>query len=373
MKNMKKKQNSNMILTGSDDPSSPPFRKYGWIVHVITWGILCIFPIIMSLASRSQQTITWDFYARFFLMLVSIIMVFYANYLFLVERFLFTRKTGRFILINIGLIAATILIVHFCMDLLPFPDRMPHPNPPPKEVMAFRFFAGNSMVYVFTIAISVAFRSTTSWYTVEAERKELERSRSEAELQNLKSQLNPHFMFNTLNNIYSLIAISPEKGQDAIHELSRLLRYVMYDSAQPFVPLEKELSFINNYVELMRLRLPEEVVLDTSISCDTPDVQIAPLLFISLIENAFKHGVSNNKPSFIYIDIRQEKDQVICDILNSNFPKDNETDKSGSGIGLANLEKRLSLLYPDNYRFHCGKETEYYRSHLSVKVKQSQS
>ncbi len=360
-------QNTNRL--NAESKAAPSFRKYGWALHLIAWGVLCGFPLIFSVSSRSEQPVTWDLYARFFIMLLSIMVMFYANYSFLVKRYLFTKKTGKFILINVGLIFLMIFAVHFFMELLPEPPMKPqHPDRPPREKFFLGFIFWNSMVYVFTIALSVAFRSTTSWYMVEEQRKDLERSRSEAELQNLKSQLNPHFLFNTLNNIYSLIAISPEKGQDAIHELSRLLRYVMHDSSQPFVPLEKELSFISNYVELMRLRLPEHVQLDTSVSCEKPNQLIAPLLFISLIENAFKHGVSNNKPSFIYIDIHQEKNEVVCDILNSDFPKDNETDKSGSGIGLVNLRKRLSLLYPGNYRFHCGKEGENYRSYLSITV-----
>lgn len=360
--------------SGKKTKAEQSFRKYGWIVHVVVWAILCSFPIILSLAGRSDHVMTWDGYVRALIMLVSIITVFYINYLYLVKKFLFTRKTWLFILVNLGLIVAIVSIVHFCMGLLPMPPENPrHGGRPPKDFFKLLFFMSNSLFYVFTIVVSVAFRSTASWFTTEAERKELERSRSEAELQNLKSQLNPHFLFNTLNNIYSLIAISPEKGQDAVHELSRLLRYVMHDSSQPFVLLEKELSFVNNYVELMRLRLPEHVQLDTSISCETPNIMVAPLLFISLIENAFKHGVSNNKPSFIYIDIHQDKSEVVCDILNSYYPKDNETDKSGSGIGLVNLQKRLALLYPGQYKFHCGKEGENYRSYLSITVNESAS
>ena len=190
--------------------------------------------------------------------------------------------------------------------------------------------------------------------------RELEKSRAEAELQNLKSQLNPHFLFNTLNNIYSLIAFSPERAQEAVHDLSRLLRYVLYDSSQPMVPLEKELDFIRNYVELMRIRLPEHVKLTTDISAATPETQVAPLLFISLIENAFKHGVSHNKPSFIDLKIHQEGTRIVCSIRNSDFPKDNGQDKSGSGIGLQNLSRRLELLYPSHHIFTYGQKGDEY-------------
>lgn len=206
---------------------------------------------------------------------------------------------------------------------------------------------------------------TNGWYQVEANQRELERERAEAELSNLKSQLNPHFLFNTLNNIYSLIAFSPEKAQEAVHDLSRLLRYVLYESNQSLVPIEKDLDFLRNYIELMRIRLPRHVDLQTDIEAATPGVMIAPLLFISLVENAFKHGVSNSQPSFIQITIQQAGDTVSCSIRNSYFPK-SAGDKSGSGIGLSNLEKRLSLLYPECYHFTYGKEGENYVAHLVI-------
>lgn len=350
--------------------AQPSFRKYGWLVHASVWLVLCGFPVLMAFAGRTQQTLTWDFYVRFVIMLSSILVVFYLNYLLFVERFLFTKKMAFFILCNVVLIIGIIGLVHFAMELLPEPanrhERREHVS---EGMMRLGFFLWNSMIYVFTIVVSVAFRATSSWHKVEAQRKELERSRTEAELQNLKSQLNPHFLFNTLNNIYSLIAFDTEKAQEAVHDLSRLLRYVMYDSSQPMVTLEKEMDFVRNYMELMRIRLPEHVRLETCIQLETPETLIAPLLCISLIENAFKHGVSNNKPSYIGIDIRQENKEVICNILNSYYPKNTDRDKSGSGIGLSNLEKRLSLLYPGKYQFTYGQEGDHYRSFLSITVK----
>ena len=151
-----------------------------------------------------------------------------------------------------------------------------------------------------------------------------------------------------------------------MHDLSRLLRYVLYESSQTHVPLGKDLDFLKNYIELMRIRLPEHVRLDTRIDCANPDKMIAPLLFISLVENAFKHGVSNNQPSFVSIGITQVDDRLECLITNSFFPKDGASDKSGSGIGLTNLRKRLSLLYPGLFTFEYGQEGDHYRAYLSI-------
>ena len=145
--------------------------------------------------------------------------------------------------------------------------------------------------------------------------------------------MNPHFLFNTLNNIYSLIQLDTTRAQQAVHDLSRMLRYVLYDSSRATVPLAAEIDFLRDYIELMRIRLPRHVRLFVSLPDAPSSTPIAPLLFISLVENAFKHGVSNEKPSYITIDIHELEGQLICSIKNSRFPK-SDSDRSGSGIGL---------------------------------------
>ena len=216
--------------------------------------------------------------------------------------------------------------------------------------------------------MSIAVKMTSRYIFIEKELETVEREKVEAELKTLKSQINPHFLFNTLNNIYSLIDLSPEKAQQAVIELSKLMRYVLYDNTPRYVPLSKEIDFIYNYVELMRLRLASNT--DLSVSQPTEKyshIEVAPLLFIALIENAFKHGVSNTQPSFVHIDISVDDDshRIICRIENSCFPKGSD-DKSGSGIGLDNLKKRLDILYPGHYTF-TTKENKYsYCSELTL-------
>jgi LytS/YehU family sensor histidine kinase len=340
-------------------PLKPPSKRLGWLIHIVAWAVLFTFPFLFM--GRDAEVVTWDRYLRFLFVMGSYVIAFYANYLCLVRRFLFTRQPVRYLVSNLLLIAVLILAVHLLMGLLPS-DRFMF------ELRYWdmaRFLLANTVGYIFVITISVAYKMTGSWYAAESERKELERSRSEAELKNLKSQLNPHFLFNTLNNIYSLIAISPERAQEAVHDLSRLLRYVLYDSSLSFVTIERDIDFVRNYVELMRIRLPGNVSVQTSITYASPDLPIAPLLFITPIENAFKHGVSNSKPSFIQIEINATHQEVNCLIRNSYFPK-NERDKSGSGIGLANLHKRLDLLYPGKYLFLYGREENVYRCELKL-------
>lgn len=345
-------------------------KRWGWVIHIVSWGVLLGFPFLFSGRDQSQS-IPLDKYLHFLTTFVSFILIFYINYLYLIKRFLFRKQTMKYLLTNALLIVALIVVTQFIQEHIPHLSERREPPFDPHWTEMIGFYLALGVIYSLITALSVAFKMTSGWYTIEAERKELERSRSEAELKNLKSQLNPHFLFNTLNNIYSLIAISQERAQETVHDLSRLLRYVMYESSHPEVPLERDLDFVRNYVELMRIRLPGHVELKTEISCSQPGTPIAPLLFISLIENAFKHGVSNNKPSYIHIDIHQEEKNVVCRIENSNFPKKVDQDKSGSGIGLVNLERRLALLYPGNHSFVCEQEGENYRCYLSITLNEA--
>uniref|UniRef100_UPI0024BBE23C sensor histidine kinase n=1 Tax=Alistipes indistinctus TaxID=626932 RepID=UPI0024BBE23C len=192
---------------------------------------------------------------------------------------------------------------------------------------------------------------------------------AQSEVKMLQNQINPHFLFNTLNNIYALVALNPQQAQYALHSLSQLLRYVLYDNNQQMMPLSKELAFIRSYVELMSLRLSKQVQLEVNLPEDDRGYQVAPLLFIALIENAFKHGVSATEPSFIHISFALTGgDTLICTVENSCFPK-NELDRSGSGIGLENLRRRLSLLYPGQHILRMEKIGEQYVAQMVLTLK----
>ena len=235
---------------------------------------------------------------------------------------------------------------------------------PPKWIFIMRDFFS----MILTVGLSAAIRLSGRWVQVEAARREAEKSRTEAELKNLRNQLNPHFLLNTLNNIYALIAFDTDKAQTAVQELSRLLRHVLYDNQQNFVTLGKEMDFIKNYIALMRIRLSSNVTVETrfDIRPDSP-TEIAPLIFISLIENAFKHGISPTDPSHIRIYFSENVHEVRCEITNSYHPK-SEADKSGSGIGLEQVGKRLELTYPGRYAWKHGisEDGKEYKSVLTI-------
>lgn len=346
------------------NPSSTK-KPFAGLIHATAWAVLFGLPFFFT---GREEVVTIEYYLRFVLVPISFMFVFYLNYFLLVDRYLFTRKAGMYIVINILLIVSVIVCVHLLMSILPEPiNRRPHGEREWQDMV--KFFTGNAIFYTLVAGLSVAIKMTDGWYRAESARKELEKSNYEAGLSNLKSQLNPHFLFNTLNNIYSLIALSPEKAQQSVHELSKLLRYVLYENNQHFVPLTKELDFIHNYVELMRIRLSEHVEIKTSIPAPPGEgILIAPLLFISLIENAFKHGVSHSEPSFIDIRLTYEDNSIFFLISNSYFPKDT-SDKSGSGIGLANLRKRLELLYPGEFMLRTERSGNSYISELLLPLK----
>lgn len=258
--------------------------KYtGYLVHITAWAVILGIPLFVTAPNRPLMQ--GPEYVRFLLVTLSFMVVFYTNYFRLIERHLFTRHPGRFLGCNLMLITVVIVLLHlFFRYILPPPDLAGMRMPEHPWQHAVRFFAGNAILYLFVVAVSVAIRMTGSWYKTETARQQLEHSRTEAELQNLKSQLNPHFLFNTLNNIYSLIQIDTSRAQQAVHDLSRMLRYVLYDSSHPAVPLSAEIDFLRDYIELMRIRLPRHVRLFVSLPDEPSQTPVAPLLFISLVE-----------------------------------------------------------------------------------------
>lgn len=337
--------------------------KYaGWLIHATVWAVVIFMPLFGTYPDK--PVMTGSEYVRFLLVPISFMAVFYLNYALFIDRFLTQKRIGLFVVANVVLIASVMTVVHLFFRYIVPPD-FHHPPKDRPFMDTFLFFARNALMYVLVTGVSVAVRMTSGWYRAEAARKDLEHRQAEAELQNLRSQINPHFLFNTLNNIYSLIQLDSSKAQTAVHDLSNLLRYVLYGGSRPEVPMNEEMAFIREYVELMRLRLPPSVKVEVSLP-DSSGTMIAPLLFISLIENAFKHGTSNNSPSFVRIVITECDGRVECETENSYFPKSRISDKSGSGIGLTNLGRRLDMLYAGRYCFRYGKEGDVYRTYLSI-------
>jgi len=343
-------------------------HKLQLFIHITGWGLFFAFPFLMF----------WK-YTNFSMMdgiihhsetVLPLMAVFYLNYFIFTEKFLFHRKTAKFLLYNI----LTIIFIGIAVRFLQRSSMPPIPyNPEFRNVSIFQelpFILWNALSLFTAAVLAVTIKMTGKWFKTETERQKEQNERTEAELKNLRQQLNPHFLFNTLNNIYALIAISPDKAQKSMLELSKLLRYVLYENNSNFVPLERELNFIHNYVELMRIRLNSDVDMKINIDVTEKNNTVAPLLFITLIENAFKHGISSSQSSFIDINIYQSTDkQLSCIIKNSYFPKD-DSDQSGSGIGLENLRRRLEILYPHKHILRTEKEGDIFVAELIIPLNQ---
>lgn len=315
------------------------------------WLMLFLSPLLFS----HEQTISLVRVAAFSIFPLCMMTVFYTNYLWLVPRYYIAHEERFYWIFNMIMILVLAVLMQLWMHLLHplFPDDG-RPHPEPSFLKQLLFVARNIFNLSVVLFIATSMEISSRWHQMEDERIEMEAARKEAELANLRSQINPHFLLNTLNNIYALTAFDTEKAQKAIMELSKMLRHMLYDNQQNMVNLKEEIQFIGNYVNLMKLRLPQNVEVRFHSNYPEPcNIQVAPLIFISLVENAFKHGVSPTEKSFIDINISAEKDLLTCEIKNSNYPK-TQQDRSGHGIGLQQVERRLNLSYPQRHTWKKG-------------------
>lgn len=232
-----------------------------------------------------------------------------------------------------------------------FPKRNPFPYPPFVIRYLINFVIAFLMVG-FNIAIKLFFKS----FRDEEMLKDLEHQRLQSELQYLKYQINPHFFMNTLNNIHALVDIDTGKAKSTIVELSKLMRYVLYEASNKTIMLSREIQFLKNYIALMSLRYTNKVSIEMKLPVEVPEVQIPPLLFVSFVENAFKHGVSYRSESFIHVFMQlDESNRLSFRCTNSN---NGSADKQHHGIGLENIRKRLRLLFGNDYTLSITEEEQ---------------
>lgn len=341
-------------------------KKYPVIfIHLFCWMIFFFFPIFLS--QRENGTVSVNELIHHLSMPVSLCIIFYINFLGMIPRWLFRGRPYIFAGGNLVFILLFGIGLRLLGEYL-VPFQPPHFIKPQNLPPRILFMLRDVTTLVFAVGLSIAIRLSIRWREAEDARKEAEKSKAETELMLLRNQLNPHFLLNTLNNIYALIAFDTEKAQEAVQDLSKLLRYVLYENQSNLVSLNREVNFIKNYIDLMRIRLSDNVTVETEFNI-RPDskTSIAPMIFISLIENAFKHGVSATDSGFIRIVITEDTTGICCDICNSLHPKD-KSDKSGSGIGLKQVRKRLQLYYPGQYSWtrKCDPDKKIYSSVIHI-------
>jgi two-component sensor histidine kinase len=332
--------------------------------HLLVWLVLFSMPYLLSYGQ--EQDIN-RVIAHFWIPLVFSAIIFYFNYFVLIDQFLFPKKMMSFITINVVIIACFILLKEYIEDSF-FQDLQKKRSATDASGPPFKMFIYIQMLsYMAPLLFSIAVKTTKRWVKTEAERKEATNFKLKSELQHLHYQLQPHFFFNSLNNIYALVDLSPDQAKTSIHSLSKLMRYMLYETNEESVPLSKEIDFMQKYIELMKLRVSEKTKVTYQFPSKDTGISIAPLLFVSLIENAFKHGVSASKESEINIEMTVDGTSVLFSIENDNLPKKTD-DKSGSGIGLPNIEKRLALLYPNASTFKTSVDNNRFIAQLEIKT-----
>ena len=218
------------------------------------------------------------------------------------------------------------------------------------------------LMFGANLGIKVYFRSRDDRKRLAA----LERENLEQQLEYLRYQINPHFFMNTLNNIHALVDIDPEQAKDTILELSKMMRFVLYEGNKQSVPLSRELDFVRHYVALMQLRYTDKVRITLDLPTEVPDCQIPPLILITFIENAFKHGVSYQHASFVEVTVVVEDGQLRFSCRNSKSEKSNE---EKGGVGLENVRKRLHLLFDHDYTLRLRDQADVYSVELTLPIK----
>ena len=340
-------------------------RRIMILLHVAVWVLMFITPLTYMRGNGFSLL-------RYLMVCVSpllIMIVFYLNYLWLTPRYFVTGKHRYYLLVNVVMAVSLGIVLHYWMTFVHgyFEPANFRPHHEPTALDSLFFILRD--IFNLTVAAGIATTIVLAmrWQHSEEARLEAEAARAEAELKNLRSQINPHFLLNTLNNIYALTAFDTPKAQDAIQQLSKMLRHMLYDNQETEVGLSDEMEFLENYISLMRIRLPQHVNVIFAKDIADPTQKVAPLIFISLVENAFKHGVSPTEHSFIRIGVVQREALLTMKIENSNHPK-TEQDRSGHGIGLQQVQKRLDLSYPGRYRWEKGVRGDTYYSHITISL-----
>ncbi len=325
------------------------------LIHVLVWGLLGFLLLLywpLSWQASGQFMLPIQFWIKQGILFCLLVGIFYLNAYVWVPRFLFQNRNGWFLVIALTASLALVFFVQQVDAWLNLPELIhkalhPDSNEPPRPRKVFDNY--NFMLTLLVLGISTSVKAVQKWQKDAQLRLSLEQQKTSSELSFLKAQINPHFFFNTLNNIYILTTIDVEIARQALHRLSRMMRYVLYETQKDTTLLSQEVSFLQDYIELMQLRLTDKVEVIFESPPVLNDVLLAPMLFLPFVENAFKHGVSAQLPSRIHIAIHQQGPVLQLEVRNTKFNEKRMVLDESNGIGLTNTRRRLNLLYPHHY------------------------
>lgn len=349
-----------------NDTEIPVFsrqRVVRFITHLLCLVILFVLPEVLFNYGREQAPNSFVTYAK----ATVFVLTFYIEY-YIILNHEYSRKTDtcRFLGCNALLLVGSMTVIFLILKMSPLPMRHRGENPDLALLRQASFMLKDLVMLILTIALAVALNISDKWLKAERNRREELSVRRKQELEGLRNQLNPHFLFNTLNSIYALIDISPSKARNAVHELSKLLRHVLYENPS-FVELRKEADFLEHYVALQRLRLPESAKLELNVDIDGhADALVPSMLFVTLIENVFKHG-DFSMPATVTVYIAG--DSAVC-ITRNKIRQPSDTRQPSQGIGLSNLRRRIELLYPSGAGLKTETDGGFFTVTLEVPLKE---
>lgn len=355
------------------------YRIITVILHILAWTVIFFIPPVCLSNATGLQALYYQIRALggpFTLALI-----FYANYLYLCPRLLGKENLSmqRFIILNllIYMVGLGLMdVIRMVVDVYLRPDQlyegsnMCRPQPHPTSLQIVIMKARDMMLYFFVTVLALLVHASIKWREAELAREKAERENADANLRILRLQVSPHFLLNTLNNIYALIDINTEKAKDTVQNLSRLLSHILYSDDKLLIRLHTEVDFIKSYIELMKIRYSDNLELHVNLDCpDNSNMQFVNLVAISLIENAFKHGVVPNCKCRVDVSLvaDTENGTITFRTLNTNHPK-SPSDLSGHGLGLKQVQERLELACPGCYTWTKGiDENGYYVSTITIK------
>jgi two-component system LytT family sensor kinase len=334
------------------------------LIHLLVWSALGLTLLVLQ-PLRWNVDLPFQFWIMQGAFFVLALVLFYLNAYILVPRFLFRNKLLIFLILSLSLAIGAIFIIEIINNWLNLPELMQQVfssntrNPPGGGRSSFSLFRGplNMFNTLLILCISTSIAAVQKWQKDAQLRYTLEQQKISSELSFLKAQINPHFFFNTLNNIYALTMFDVESSRQALLTLSRMMRYVLYETQSDQALLSKEIDFIQDYINLMQLRLTDKVKVDFDKPDVLKDLPIAPMLLLPFVENAFKHGISATQPSHIYIRLSQEGSTLKVEIRNSIFEEKVKSLEESNGIGLVNTRRRLDLLYQGRYQLEVTERT----------------
>ena len=362
------------------------------ITYLVVWGLLFAAPLLSFYVRTIGNTnVAFDWAEVFFVWKKFAVFLL----LFLIHNFLLApllvyghKRLTYFAFVAVLLGAFT---VYQCSSRPKKPDGPPQkemmghdfPGPPDRPPMPHHKFRPadapppivgerDILAIVLLLLMFGANLGIKGYFRSRDDRKrlaELEKQNLEQQLEYLRYQINPHFFMNTLNNIHALVDIDPAKAQETIVELSKMMRFVLYEGNKQSVPLSREFDFMRHYVTLMQLRYTDKVSIAIDLPQEVPDRQIPPLILITFVENAFKHGVSYQHPSFIEMKVSVEDDRLHFTCRNSKAEAQPALGEAEGGVGLTNVRKRLNLLFGNSYTLKIHDGADVYCVDLVIPIK----